>query len=249
MTRSLALVLVSLLAILTGCSARHVDWDNTGAPNGTGFKTRALVVDGTNRSYTVFVPHNYDPKRSYPVIMFLHGVLEGGNDGRKCVTVGLGPEVSKREATFQFFAVFPHSTSDWQGDDKARIAIAVLDQILKDFPGADPNRVVLTGLSNGGDGTWSIAARYPNRFAAIVPMCGKADYDDAPKLKNIPIRCYHNAVDPFRNSGNAREMCDRINKLGGHAQYIQPGGFGHDVWTAAYEGDDLFSWMASQRRH
>src|SRR2546430_12577157 len=80
------LVLAALLASLTGCSARHVDWENKGAPAGAGFNTKQLDFEGSKQNYTVFIPWNYSPQKKYPVIMFLHGVLEGGSDGKKCVT-------------------------------------------------------------------------------------------------------------------------------------------------------------------
>ena len=120
--------------------------------------------------------------------------------------------------------------------------------MLKDYPAADPDRVILTGLSNGGDGTWSIGALHADRFAALVPMCGEGDYDDVPKLTRIPIWCFHNSIDPFRSSGNAREMCDRIQKAGGNIKFTQYSTFGHDCWTRAYEEGDVFTWMLAQRR-
>jgi predicted peptidase len=250
--RSLSVsVFVLFIAMLTGCSARHVDWANEGAPAGTGFQLKQLTVDSDTYNYTVFVPHSYKPGagQRYPVIVFLHGVLESGSDGKKNVHVGIGPAVSERAATFPFFVVFPQSHSDWKGDDKAKLCLTALDTVLRDYPGADPDRVVLTGLSNGGDGTWTIGARYTNRFAALVPMCSAADHDDAPKLTKIPIWCFHNSVDPFRSSGNTASMCEKINAAGGKATYTKYGDFGHDCWTRAYKEGEVFTWMAAQRRN
>jgi len=245
------ILLTCCFALLTGCSAKHVDWENQGAPAGTGFLTKSFEFDGETRNYTVFVPWSYNAQnpQKYPVIMFLHGVLEGGSNGRKCVTVGLGPAVSERERTFPFFAVFPQSGSDWVGEKKMALAIATLDQVLKDYPGADRDRVSVTGLSNGGDGTWKIAARYPDRFAAIVPMCSSVDYDDVPALTKIPIWCFHNSVDPFRSSGRAASMCRRIKEAGGNVQYTEYGTFGHNCWEQAFSDDEVFKWLLNQRRN
>lgn len=236
------------LSMLTGCSARSVDWANAGAPAGKGFQTKQLQFDGNEQNYTVFIPWNYNPSQKYPVIMFLHGVLEGGSDGKKCVTVGLGPEVSSRESSFPFIVVFPQSGSDWEGDFHSRLAIATLDQVLKDYSGADRDRVFLTGLSNGGDGTWSIGAKYTDRFAGLVPMCSAADTDDAPRLTHIPIWAFHNSIDPFRSSGAIKHMCEKINEAGGNAKYTEYGEFGHDCWTRAYQEGEVFTWMQSLRR-
>jgi predicted peptidase len=239
-----------LIGALGGCSGRSIDWSNEGAPAGRGFLTRQFTYNGETRNYTVFVPWSYSdrPQVKYPVIMFLHGVLEGGSDGRKCVTVGLGPAVNERRQTFPFLAVFPQSGSDWQGQEKMGLAMATLDQVLKDYPGADPDRVILTGLSNGGDGTWKIGAAYPNRFAALVPMCSAVDYDDVPNLTKIPIWCFHNAVDPFRSCGRASAMCDKIRAAGGNVRFTKYGTFGHDCWTEAYSTDEVFHWMMAQKR-
>ena len=246
--RCFSLVLAFLLACLTGCSGRFIDWENKGAPSGTGFLTKEFQFRGNTQKYTVFIPHNYSSQAHYPVIMFLHGVLESGSNGQKCVTVGIGPAVNERAATFQFVVVFPQSTGDWESEDRAQLALATLDQVLKDYPAADRDRVTVTGLSNGGDGTWSIGAAHSDRFAALVPMCGKGSYDDVPKLTHIPIWCFHNKTDPFRSSGNAAEMVKRIQAAGGNAKITIYSEFGHDVWTRAYREGDVFAWMAAQRR-
>jgi predicted peptidase len=245
-----SVLFLGLLGLLGGCSAKFVDWENQGAPAGTGFQTKQLVYNGETRNYTVFVPWSYKPGsgQKSPVIMFLHGVMEGGSNGKKCVTVGLGPEVSRREQSFPFFVVFPQSGSDWVGDEKMGLAMATLDQVLKDYPGADADRVSVTGLSNGGDGTWKVGAKYTSRFAALVPMCSGVDYDDVPALTKIPIWCFHNSGDPFRSSGRASSMCQKIKDAGGNVQYTEYGTIGHNCWEQAYTDDQVFTWLMNQRR-
>lgn len=244
----LIVVALVVLMLTVGCSSGRVNWANEGAPPNTGFLTKQLIFENQARNYTVFIPHDYSSGSRYPVIVFLHGVLESGSDGKKCVTVGIGPAVSERDKTFPFIVVFPQSSSDWKGEEKVRLCLATLDQVLKDYPKADADRVILTGLSNGGDGTWSIGAAHPERFAALVPMCGEGDYDDVPKLTGLPIWCFHNSMDPFRSSGNASGMCERIKAGGGNVKYTQYSTFGHDCWTKAYAEGEVFTWMAAQRR-
>src|SRR4030095_12675045 len=89
-----------------------------------------------------------------------------------------------------FVTIFPQSGGDWQGEDRAKLAIACLDSAIKEN-GADPDRVMLTGLSNGGQGTWLIGASHKDRFAALVPMCGHRALDSVPNLTGIPICCFH----------------------------------------------------------
>lgn len=243
----IAAAALSLLT-MTGCSAGHIDWANQGAPQGTGFLTKQFTFENTAHNYTVFIPHDYTPQKHYPVIMFLHGVLESGSNGTKCVTVGIGPAVSERAATFPFVVVFPQSSNDWAGEEHTRLAIATLDQVLKDYPAADADRVFLTGLSNGGDGTWTVGAAHPERFAGLVPMCSAVDYDLIPKLTKIPIWCFHNSVDPFRSEGRAEEMCKRLKEAGGNVKFTKYGDIGHDCWTRAYKEGEVFTWMQGLRR-
>lgn len=237
-----------LIGLLFGCGTGGVNFDNQGAPASTGFFTKQFQFEGSTKNYTVFVPQNYNPGNRYPVIVFLHGVMEGGFDGRKCVTVGLGVEIQKRRGDFPFIAVFPQSGSDWVSEEHQRQAIATLDQVLKDYPAADPDRVFLTGLSNGGDGTWFIGANYANRFAAIAPMCSSVNYDDAPRLTKMPIWAFHNSVDPFRDCGRAEEMVKKISDLGGNARFTKYDEMGHDCWSRAYGEGEVFTWMLGLRR-
>lgn len=237
------LVLIFGILPLLGCSASPVDWSNRGSPPGTGFLTKEWEHEGRVRRYTIFVPREYDSKGHFAVILFLHGLFESGDDGRKCVAVGLGPAVARRAATFPFIVVFPQSTGDWRSESAVQIAMGTLDQVLRDYPAADRRRVFLTGISTGGDATWAIGARYPDRFAGLVPMSSRPSLGDAVKLTGLPIRAFHNQVDPFRSAGSVREMCRRINRAGGNATSTEYPGFGHDSWTQAYGDEGLFDWM------
>ena len=235
-------VIFGILPVL-GCSASRVDWSNPAFPSGTGFLTKGLEHERRVHNYSVFVPRNYNPRGHYPVILFLHGLFESGDDGRKCVTVGLGPAVARRAATFPFIVVFPQSTGDWRSESAVQLAMGTLNQVLRDYPAADRGRVFLTGISTGGDATWAIGARYPARFAALIPISSGPSLTDAVKLTGLPIRAFHNQVDPFRSAGIVREMCQRINQAGGNATYTEYPEFGHDSWTQAYGDEGLFDWM------
>ena len=126
------------------------------------------------------MPHDYKGDKEYPLILFLHGSGETGTDGKKQTKVGLGPAMRKQEKTFPFFVLFPQSQKrTWKADSKdAKRALAILDEVQKEYK-IDDKRLYLTGLSMGGYGTWSLAAKYPDRWAAIVPVCGGGDPDQA----------------------------------------------------------------------
>ena len=241
------IVFISIPSIV-GCSGHSVDWSNPHAPPGTGFIVRQWVQEGRPQNYSVFIPHDYDPRKHYPVIIFLHGLFESGTDGRKCVAVGIGPTVSRQADTFPFIVIFPQSTGDWQGEPAARWVMLTLDQVLHDYPAADAHRVILAGVSTGGDATWSIGAKHANRFAGLVPMSSGPDVSNESTLTHIPIWAFHNRVDPFRGTGGARDLCVAINRAGGNAAYTEYPEFGHDCWTRAFGDPKLIEWIANRRR-
>jgi predicted peptidase len=237
-----------VLAAAGGCNSGSAVLESTkGFPQGTGFQTFPLKVGGSDYKYSVFVPRDYSPQKKYPAIVFLHGVLEAGSDATKNVGVGIGPHVSESAATWPFITVFPQSGGDWQGEERDRLCMAALDDTARRC-NVDPDRVILTGLSNGGQGVWLIGAAHKDRFAALVPVAGFSAYDACSKLKGIPIWCFHNSVDPFVPSSGSAEMCKRINDAGGSAKYTQFSGFGHDIWDKVYGNQELMKWMLAQRR-
>jgi predicted peptidase len=237
------------LTVATGCgsSPDPAKTANVGMPQGTGFQLRELKDGNAKRRYSVFIPKNYDKNKKYPAILFLHGMGEGGSDGVKCTTVGLGPAIAKRASTFPFIVVFPQSGGGWTGEGNARIAISALDDAMKHYS-IDPDRVILSGMSTGGLGTWEIGAKYKNRFAALVPMAGYGNEKVAPQLVGMPIWCLHNAGDPFVGVGGSRKMNQIIKSKGGNIRYTEYPTGGHNCWDAAYNGGELFAWMQQQRR-
>jgi predicted peptidase len=239
---------LATIALLTGCNASSSVIESTSSfPKGTGFMHRDVTVDGTARRYAIFVPKNYNPANKYPAIVFLHGVLEAGSDATKNLGVGIGPIIRDRADTWPFITLFPQSGGDWQGQERANLAIACLDDASRAYS-IDPSRVILTGLSNGGQGTWLIGAAYKNRFAALVPMAGHAAYDVCPQLTGIPIWCFHNGGDFIVPSGGASGMCERIKAAGGNVLHTQYGDIGHNCWDTAYSDDQLINWMLAQRK-
>ena len=207
-------------------------------------------ADGAESKYVVFVPHEYKPDKAWPVILFLHGAGERGDDGEKQVKVGLAPAIRKREKGFPFIAVFPQSRTggSWRAEspDAAR-ALAMLAEVEKEFK-TDPDRVYLTGLSMGGMGTWSVSMKYPDRFAALVPICGRGDNSQAAKIAKLPIWCFHGDDDKAVNVEGSRSMIAAIKEAGGEPKYTEYPGVGHNSWDAAYGTDELYTWLAAQKR-
>lgn len=202
---------------------------------------------GEKRNYCVYTPPGYDPQQKYPAILFLHGLFESGNNGTGATKVGLGPAVRENPERFKCVVIFAQTSDSWRDDDQLPLAIATLDDAIKNF-GVDRNRVALTGLSTGGAAVWKLGGRYPGRFSALMPLCAFSSEDDVPKLTTYPIWAIHNRFDPFVGVWNTSGMCAKINTAGGHAKQTVYGGFGHDCWDRAYADKDVVAWLQGQAK-
>jgi predicted peptidase len=212
----------------------------------TGFLDKVYRGNGGHEvKYVVFIPHEYDGKRAFPVILYLHSAGLTGTDGREQVKGSLGEAIRRREKTFPFIAVFPQSHGgSWQADSvDGKRAVAILDDVLRSYA-VDAKRVYLTGVSMGGEGTWSLAAAHPDRWAAIVPLCGGGDPRTATKIKGIPCWCFHGEADQPEQS---RAMIRALKWAGGRPLYHEYPGVGHNCWDLTYAMPDLYEWLLLQK--
>ena len=250
LNRLATLSLLAAATALVGCNgASNMALDRVSSTN-KGFSIRTLSRAGRTRPYGLFIPNVPADRSGYPVIIFLHGMGEGGNDSRANLTVGLAPFVAAQESTFKFICIFPQSDNGHWDEDSANAedVIAELDEVERNFP-VDRSRVSLTGLSTGGHGTYAIGAKYHDRFAALVPMGSNgADLAHADQLTHLAVRAYCSQSGDIFAGWNDNNMCDKINTLGGHAEFIQTPTSGHDCWEYVYGSGELFTWMKQQRR-
>jgi predicted peptidase len=203
---------------------------------------------GVEAKYVVFIPQDYKGDKAYPLILFLHGRGETGTDGQKQVKQGIGNAIKKQEKSFGFITVFPQAHSpNWKADSSdGKRAMAILDEVMSQYK-VNPKRVYLTGLSMGGYGTWSFALQYPDRWAAIVPICGGGDPAQAAKIKHIPCWCFHGDEDKAVNVTKSRLMIDALKEAGGNPKYTEYPGVGHNSWDKAYATAELYDWLLQQQ--
>lgn len=210
--------------------------------------TSAAVPD-LELGYQLFLPKNYAKgERRWPVMLFLHGAGERGED-LNLVKVHGPPKLVEQRPDFPFIVVSPQCPKDhwWPGDVQQHLLAELLDSMLTRFQ-ADPQRVVVTGLSMGGFGSWTLTARQPNRFAAAVPICGGGDPADALRLKSTPFWVFHGAKDfgvPLKLS---EDMIAAIQKVGGQAKLTVYPEAGHDSWSETYNNQAVYDWLLAQRR-
>ena len=232
---------------------------------------RTLEVDGVAHAYQVFVPASTrlrDGDGRRPVVLFLHGSGERGDDGVKQTEVGLGPYLRAHAEDFPAIVVFPQSPAErsWDGD-VAAMALAMLDAATAEF-GGDPQRTYLTGMSRGGYGTWELALMQPRRFAALVPVCGGitsprtesplavgavAGTDDpftatAARLRHLPVWIFHGGLDDVVPPEQSRRMHAALQAVGADVRYTEFPDANHNSWDATYGHAPMWDWLFAQRR-
>ncbi len=219
-----------------------------GEPNQPGFHVRTLKTDQGERRYTVYVPEGYDGTRAFPAILFLHGAGERGEDGVTPAQVGMGPAILNRRGGFPAIVVFPQARQTWSADSADGVAaLKALDEVMRDYK-VDPKRVILTGLSMGGRGSWDIGTAHAGRFAAVVPICGPGDAETAGRLKGLPVWTFCGDADRDETVLNLRSMVETLRNAGNPAKLTEYRGVGHNSWDRAYNSPELVEWMLAQAR-
>ncbi len=216
-----------------------------------GFVDRVFKDAAGKHKYVLFVPEDYTPEKKWPIVLFLHGAYERGEDGRKQVEVGLGPYVKARSKTFPFLVVFPQARQrpgveikqTWSpGSPDGKLSRQILDSVEKEF-NVDTKRRVLTGWSMGGYGVWQQAAADPQRYSAIVPISGGGKVELAKKLIDVPAWAFHGANDPTVKPDETRALIAALKSAGGHPQYSEIADVEHFAFKVAYDNDALYRWM------
>ena len=123
----------------------------------------------------------------------------------------------------------------------------LLDEIIFKY-NIDTKRIYLTGLSMGGFGTWELAIKYPNKFAAIIPVCGGGDPSKACKIKDVPILAFHGAKDEVVPINKSEEMVAALKDCGGNPKFTIYPDAEHDSWTETYNNPNLYEWFLQQKK-
>ena len=197
--------------------------------------------------YVRYLPKDYDPAKKYPLVLFLHGAGEWGEDLDTAVRHGFMKHVREKGREYPFICVAPQTPAWRYWGCHTESLLAFLDYICATLS-VDESRVYVTGLSMGGTGPWMLAMAAPERFAAIAPICGTGIYWYGCNLKNVPIMVYHGDLDEIVPVEESVRMMRAVNKSGGHAEMKILHGVGHNAWDAAYEGDELVNWLLSHRK-
>jgi predicted peptidase len=216
---------------------------------------KAAMHDVTIR-YMLFVPKGYTAHgQKWPLMLFLHGLGECSNDDLNRVKIHGQAKIVDGQPDFPFVLVTPQcpppkgEMKDVAFAWKPEELIQLVDHTIAQL-NIDPDRVYVTGLSMGGYGTWRLAATYPDRFAAAVPICGGGDPATMAKpLSKVPIWAFHGAKDPVVPVKESQEMVDAIRREHGDVQLTIYPDAQHNSWAATYDNPKLYDWLLAHRRN
>jgi len=198
-------------------------------------------------NYLLFLPETYGrQQKRWPLMLFLHGAGERGDDLNK-VKVHGPPKIVQKQKDFPFIVVSPQCPEDEWWTRKTEVLINLLDDIIAQYD-VDTERVYLTGLSMGGYGSWALASEYPDRFAAVVPICGGGNRIMSIFLKDTPIWAFHGAKDSVVPVEESKDLVEAINARGGNAKLTIYPDANHDSWTQTYNNPELYDWLLEHRR-
>lgn len=200
--------------------------------------------------HLVYLPTGYadDATRKWPLILFLHGAGERGNELDRVKANGLPNELAAgREVPAIVLSPQCPAGSWWAGDLLVENLDALLDDALVRYR-VDPRRIYVTGLSMGGFGTWALAAAHPERFAAIAPVCGGGNPEMAGRLRRLPIWAFHGAKDDVVPIRNMTLMTEAMARVQGDMRTTTYPEAGHDAWSATYANPEFYTWLLGHER-
>jgi predicted peptidase len=203
--------------------------------------TREVELD-----YLLYLPkvREESPGGVLPLLLFLHGSGERGNDLTLVKTHG-PPHVVETGMELPLVVLAPQCPADssWHADS----LMALVDHTIEHHD-IDTKRVYVTGLSMGGYGTWILAGEYPERFAAISTVCAPYASLDPVRLRHTPVWCFHGAMDDVVPVEHAIHMVRRIRDAGGDVRFTVYPDAGHDSWTQTYGQTALYEWFLTHSR-
>ena len=195
-----------------------------------------------NFGYLQYLPKDFDKSKEYPLVLYLHGAGERGDNADTVANYGYLQHIKNEGAEYPFIIVAPQCPAGKYWGCFNESLLHFLDYLCAELP-VDKTRVYLTGNSMGGTGTYMLSMAAPERFAAIAPVCGTGICWNASAIKDLPIYIYHGDCDNVVPIYESITMLKCINSIGGKAIMKICHGVGHNAWDIAYAGDELYNWL------
>jgi len=243
------LLIISVALLLSSCHApRVITVDSKESP---------ITVDKApprqtpqlfgNLNYLLYLPEGYDKeKKTWPLILYLHGKSLRGNDLEKLKSYGLAAQL-ERDLSIPFIVVSPQCPDDHYWMDEEKNLVGIVDDVSSKYS-VDPDRIYVSGHSMGGRGTWQLAAKHPERFAAIVPLAdAPQDAALAKQVAKVPAWAFHGAKDDLVPVENVRRFIDLVKASGGDIRYTEIPDGDHFILDA-YENKEIYDWLLLHKR-
>lgn len=220
--------------------------------------------NGVTVKYRWSAPATVEPGKTYPLVLFLHGAGERGDDNKAQLKHGVLPILEGAEKLGQpCFLIAPQCPADrwWapinretmrlsaadKPNDLLEAVLALVDETMKAQP-VDSRRFYVTGISMGGYATWDLLGRAPGKITAAVPVCGGGEPSLVEKFKAIPIHAFHGEADPVVPVRTTKDMVEALEKSGAKPKATYYPGVQHDSWTQTYDNPEVIRWIFEQRR-
>jgi predicted peptidase len=232
------------------------------------FLKKDFILKGDTLHYSVLFPQDYDKSKTYPLVIFLHGSGERGNDNQKQLIHGASLFTNPQNRTdYPAIVIFPQCpenqswvTLEHKPDSKFKLIdtkvpakpLALVKKLVDNYiksEAVNPKKIYLIGLSMGGMGTFDLICRYPTMFAAAIPICGAINIERLKKVRKMPIRIYNGEIDTVVSPEYSRCAYIKLKALGSKwAEHIEFPGVGHDSWTPAFADTDFLKWLFSKSK-
>lgn len=222
--------------------------------------------DGTSLNYRLLRPQENAKGRRFPLVIFLHGLGERGTENEKQLLHGgqifLNPATQERypayilfpqcpETAFWAYGHIPASYENMREEEKMPAPFKAVKELIDEYlthPDIDRSRVYIMGLSMGGAATYDMVARFPDMFAAAIPICGAIDPSRLEDLEGVSFRIFHGDADTTIPVECSRRAYRALKKSGCKVEYFEFPGCGHGSWNPAFTRDDFMEWLFKQKK-
>ena len=247
MKTGLLLSILLAVSLISGCASLTRKAKPTVQPGQTAQTFEKVITKTLSSGYLLYLPERYGKEdKQWPLILFLHGAGERGNDLELVKKHG-PPKIVETKPDFPFVVVSPQCPSGMWWTELLDTLNALLDEIVGLYD-IDEERIYLTGLSMGGFGTWDLAAAFPERFAAIAPICGGGTLRAGRSLRDMPTWVFHGAKDRVVPLDESERMVRILKSAGNNARFTVYPEAGHDSWTETYNNPELYEWFLQHQR-
>lgn len=208
---------------------------------------KMCIESSMEYQYLLYLPEGYhaDTAKDYPLLLFLHGGGECGNDIEKVKTLGPPAQLARGEQ-FPFIILSPQNPYPLKFWDVHALTF-LLDSVVKTHR-VDTDRIYLAGYSRDAYGAWSLAAQFPDLFAALIAICGEAPDQYAAWLGDLPIWVFHGEDDQSISIKSSDDMVAALKQNGNSVRYTRYPDTGHDAWTLTFADPELYKWLLLQTR-